>query len=78
MAIATGNLSELYLTLGEIEKAVEYARKSFEFSERTDSSRAKYHGYSELGEMLYQTGNLKESEDYFKRLESIQFKNQPK
>ncbi len=77
VAIATGDLSLLYMTLGDVAKSVDYARKSFEFSERADDIYAKMYGYGYLGYALHEAGELSNSEDYFRKLESIQAKSQP-
>lgn len=67
-----GNLSELYITLGEIDQAVVYARKSVDFAEHSGDILAKCFGYGALGDSLHQAGNLQESKDSFQKLESLQ------
>jgi tetratricopeptide (TPR) repeat protein len=76
--IAADNLSGLYLTLGEVGRAVEYAEQGVEFADRSEemfqditTSRAS------LANALHQAGRVDESEVLFREAESIQQEDPP-
>ncbi|MCK4817537.1 toll/interleukin-1 receptor domain-containing protein, partial [bacterium] len=69
-----GNLSELYLTLGDVKKAVKYARKGVEFADRSGESFEKMVYINGLANMLHQDGKLSEAKNLFHESEGIQKK----
>jgi len=72
-----GNLSELYLTLGEIDKAVEYARKSVE---RADNSKDEFERCSKrttLADALHNSSKSAEAKELFEEAEEMQKEIQP-
>ena len=72
-----GNLSELYLTLGEVKKTVDYAQQSVDFADQSGEWESKLFGLAPFAEALHQAGEFKESENVFHKLENHQKKNQP-
>lgn len=76
-ALNAGSLSQTYLALGWVKEAVDYARKSLEYAERSKGLRALCYGYTDSANAMHAVGNLKKSEGYFLRLESIQKEQQP-
>ncbi|MGA2091855.1 MAG: NACHT domain-containing protein [Sedimentisphaerales bacterium] len=77
VAASVSNLSQLYLILGEVEKAVEYGRKSVEYA---DKSRNEFHRMSKrvaLADALHQAGEIEQAGRLFEEAEGIQRKRQP-
>jgi tetratricopeptide (TPR) repeat protein len=71
-----GNLSELYLTLGEVKKAVEYGRRSVEYAEK---SRDEWRivPRTSLADALHQLGEVEQAKRLFKEAEEMQRNDQP-
>jgi tetratricopeptide (TPR) repeat protein len=72
-----GNLSELYVTLGEVQQAIEYARQSVDFA---DKSGDDFHCESKrttLADALHQAGKPGEAEKLFREAEAMQQQSQP-
>jgi tetratricopeptide (TPR) repeat protein len=76
-ASAAGNLSELYLTLGEVTEAVRYARQSVDFADRSEDGFQKYSKRTTLADALHQAGELAQAEEWFRKAEAMQGKRQP-
>ncbi|KAA3660091.1 MAG: hypothetical protein DWQ10_07490 [Calditrichaeota bacterium] len=76
-AVRAGNLSELFLTLGDVSRAVRFARQSVEFADRGGDEMLRKATRSRLADALHQDGDLSESEKYFRESEEIQKKWQP-
>ncbi len=76
-AILTGNLSELYLTIGEVGSAVKAALQSVEFADRSGDEFQKHNQREKLGNALHQSGKDSEARRLFRDAESIQKKSQP-
>ncbi len=76
-AINAGNLSELYLTLGDVEAAVSSARQSVEFADRSGDGFMKETMRTTLADALQQAGELAQAEDWFRQAEAMQGKRQP-
>jgi len=72
-----GNLSELYLTLGEVTEAVRYARQSVEFADRSKDWAQEFTKRTALADALHQTGELAQAEEWFRQAEAMQGKRQP-
>ncbi len=53
-----GNLSELNLTLGNVKDAVDYARQSVEYADRSGDGIQKHAQRENLGNSLHQSGEL--------------------
>ena len=76
-AIASGNLSELYLTIGDLSQALTYAQKSIELADRSDVGFQRLSKRTTLADVLYQMGRLPESEAALCEAEKIQKVERP-
>jgi tetratricopeptide (TPR) repeat protein len=72
-----GNLSELYLTLGEVAQAVEYARLSVEYADRSGDGFQRCGKRTTLADALHQAGELTEADRLFREAEQLQKEEQP-
>ncbi|UCE07881.1 MAG: hypothetical protein JSW07_07575, partial [bacterium] len=70
-AIIAGNLSELYLTLGDVTQAVAFGRQSVEFADKSGDEFWKEVTRSQIGNALHRIGNLSEGKKYFQESEKI-------
>jgi len=71
-AVAAGNLSELHLTMGEVAVAVDYARQSVDYVDRSGDWQMQIVGYTTLADALHQQGKLSEAEAAFIQAEGMQ------
>jgi tetratricopeptide (TPR) repeat protein len=76
-AIAVSNLSELYLTLGDIAAAVETAQQSVELADRSGDAFTRMANRTVLADALHQAGRLEEAAAAFAAAEAMQKKRQP-
>ena len=76
-AINAGNLSELYLTLGEMKQAVDYARQGVDFADLSGDGFQKVANCTTLADALHQAGETQEAESLFQKAETMQ-KKQPR
>lgn len=76
-ASAAGNLSELYLTLGEVSQAVASARQSVDFADRSGDGFTKEFLRASLADALHQSGELTEAQKLFREAEAMQKQRQP-
>ena len=76
-AISAGNLSELYLTLGNVEYALDYARKSVEYADSSGDTGQRIIKRTTLADALHQTGRIPEAEAAFVDAEEMQKEMQP-
>jgi tetratricopeptide (TPR) repeat protein len=76
-ARVAGNLSELYLTIGEMDNAVDYAQQSVDLADRSGDAGQRYSKRTTLADALHQAGTLKEAEEYFQKAEEMQKERQP-
>ncbi|NIM16069.1 MAG: TIR domain-containing protein [Candidatus Aminicenantes bacterium] len=76
-AKAAGNLSELALTLGQVEKAVEYARQCVTYSDRSDDEFRQMATRTILADALHHSGQLEDAEKLLIEAEEMQKKRQP-
>jgi tetratricopeptide (TPR) repeat protein len=72
-----GNLSELWLTLGEVAQAVAVARQSVEFADRSKNWQQRMGQRTRMANALHQAGKLSESEKFFRKAEQMQQEEQP-
>ena len=72
-----GNLSELYLTLGEVSQAVASARQSVDFADRSGDDFMKEGMRTALADALHQAGELAEAQKFFREAEAMQQQRQP-
>lgn len=70
-ARATGNLSELYLTLGNIAQAKKYAKKSIYLADKTPHTITCIDNRIYLANVLLQEGNISEAESLFRKAEKM-------
>jgi tetratricopeptide (TPR) repeat protein len=76
-ATTAGNLSELTLTLGEVDRAVSFGKQSVDLADRSgDAARRMIHRAT-LADALYQSGRLEESAEAFREAEDLQAEFQP-
>jgi tetratricopeptide (TPR) repeat protein len=76
-AISYGNLSELYLTLGDIDAAVAAARQSVDFADRSGEWFQRMGKRTTLADALHQSGDIDEAMRLFAEAERLQVKGQP-
>lgn len=76
-ATSAGNLSERYLTIGDLSQALTYARKSVEFADRSGDSIQQMGKRTTLADTLHQAGHLSEAEDAFREAEKMQKEREP-
>ena len=75
-AIGYGNLSELHLALGNIVQAIEAARQSVEFANRSGAWDRTMLSRTILADALHQSGTLTESSRLFQEAERLQTQSQ--
>jgi len=71
-----GNLSELYLTLGEVSQAVVSARQSVDFADRSGDGFQKESKRTALADALHQSGGIVEAHQLFREAEAMQQQRQ--
>ncbi len=71
-AISTGNLSELHLTLGDVQKAVDYGRQSVEYADKSGDGFMKEVTRTAWADALHQAGDVDKAEELFMEAENIQ------
>ncbi|MCH8872369.1 hypothetical protein IH824_06285 [candidate division KSB1 bacterium] len=76
-AVDAGNLSELFLMLGEVQQAVDTARPGVGFADRSGDAFEKWKQRYKLAGASHQIGKLDEAEILFKESEALQKNNQP-
>jgi tetratricopeptide (TPR) repeat protein len=76
-AIAADNLSQTYLTIGDISKALTYAQQSVSLADRSGDSMQPVKRRTALADALFHAGRLSESETILREAESMQEKALP-
>ncbi|MFL6197676.1 MAG: hypothetical protein ACJ76J_00730, partial [Thermoanaerobaculia bacterium] len=76
-AIRAGNLSELTLTLGEVERAVAFGKQSVDLAERSGDAFLRLAFRATLADALHQAGRWEESAEAFREAEALQEEWQP-
>jgi tetratricopeptide (TPR) repeat protein len=76
-ALNLGNLSELYLTLGEVAKAVAAAHQSVNYADRSEDDFEMLKQRCKLADALHQAGDLSAAEKLFREAEAMQQQRQP-
>jgi tetratricopeptide (TPR) repeat protein len=71
----SGNLSELNLIMGEIKLAVDYARQSINFADRSGDDSQSCDKRTTLADALHQAGELQETENLLRKAEAMQKKS---
>ncbi len=70
-ASGSANLSELHLTLGRIQNAIDYARNSVAFAQKSGVLFEKIKSHSRLANSLLQAGRIFEAENLFFEAEGL-------
>ncbi|HUV02859.1 MAG TPA: tetratricopeptide repeat protein [Desulfobacteria bacterium] len=76
-ARAADNLSQLYLTMGDVPQAMESARQSVDFADRSGDYINRGDRRSTLANALLYAGDIREAEKFFRENEKIQKENEP-
>jgi len=76
-AIDAGNLSELYLTSGDLAQAMETAQQSVDLADRSDDAFLRMGLRTTLADALHQASHLLEAEAAFREAEEMQKERQP-
>jgi len=76
-AAQASNLSELYLTLGQLPEAVKYGRQAVEYADRSGDGFEKESDRTTLANALHQSGQPEEALHWFEEAEAMQRKRQP-
>ncbi|MCP4219153.1 MAG: hypothetical protein GY765_31245, partial [bacterium] len=76
-AINASNLSEIYLTLGEVREAEKPARQGVEFADRSGHTFQRLARRADLADALHQAGKLEDAEALFMEVEEMQKERQP-
>lgn len=75
-ASAASTISELYLTLGDVNQALAYAEQSVQLADRSDGEFWKMTTRTTFADALHQAGRLAEAETMFCEAEAVQEKSQ--
>ena len=76
-AISAENLSELYLTTGDLAQALRFAKRGVEFADKSREWIEQRDNLTTLADALHQAGRLEEAEDLFRQAEAMQEERQP-
>jgi tetratricopeptide (TPR) repeat protein len=76
-AAAAGNLSECYLTIGDLQKALDYAAQSIELADKYRGSFQRILNRAAMADALHQAGRLLEAENVFCEAEQIHKEQEP-
>ncbi len=76
-AIGTSNLSGLWLTLGDINKSIDFAKQGVGFSDQSDEWEQRRARRTDLAFALHQSGEPDKAESLFQEAEAIQKKREP-
>jgi len=74
-AISAGNLSELYLIIGDISHAREYATQSVDLADRSGDAFQRMSKRTTLADALHQAGSQSDAESLFREAEEMQKEN---
>ena len=76
-AINAGNLSEFYLTIGDIALALKYANQSVDLADKSGDAFQRMGMRTTLADALHQAGSQSEAESLFREAEEMQKEDQP-
>jgi len=76
-AIQAGNLSELFLTRGDLARAEEFARRSVDYADRSGNAFQRMAMRTALADALHQAGRTAEGSALFREAEGLQAERQP-
>ena len=72
------NLSELYLTMGDLRMALDYGKQSVAFADESGDEFWRIVGRTALADVMCRNGEIAGAENLFKEAELMQIKWQPK
>jgi tetratricopeptide (TPR) repeat protein len=75
-ATVANNLSELHLIMGKVAKALDYAKKSVEYADRSGDPFERMSDKTNLADVLHQAGRQSEAEAAFIESEGMQKESQ--
>ncbi len=67
-----GTLSDIYLTLGDVNRAIDFAKRSMDFADYYDDDFKKVVSRTDLANALHQAGQIAEAERLFNESEELQ------
>ena len=76
-AVEASNLSELYLTLGDVAAAVRVGEQAVELCDRSGDSFRRVANRAKVADALHQTARLQASQLAFREAEALQAERQP-
>jgi tetratricopeptide (TPR) repeat protein len=76
-AMTVGNLSELFLTLGDVKEGITYAEQSVEFADKSGDDFEMESDRTTLADAFHQGGRSKDAKSFFTEAEEMQKKRQP-
>ena len=76
-AIAASNLSEFYLTMGDLWQALEFAQQGVDLADKSGNQTQRYFGRTTLATALHQTRETKRAEALFHEAEAMQKEDPP-
>ena len=76
-ATAAGNLSELYVTLGDLAHALDYAQQAVNLADESSDAFLRMGGRAQQADSVHQAGRLGEAENLFREAEKMQKERQP-
>jgi tetratricopeptide (TPR) repeat protein len=71
------NVSEIYLTSGDLTQALEYAQQGVDLADRSGDAFIRMYNRTTLADALHQAGRLEEAEATFREAKEIQRERQP-
>ncbi len=76
-SVDAGNVSELYLTLGQVGKAMEFAKRAVEYADKSGDEFQRMSKRTSYGDALCQGGDVKRAKELFEEAERMQAEWQP-
>lgn len=76
-AISANNLSELYLTIGDLAESVIYGEQCVELADKSEDAFWRFASRTALADALHQSGMIEKAEELFKSAEDIQKEDTP-
>jgi len=76
-SISASNISDLYLTLGDLTQALHYAEQCIALADRSGGWSIRMMMRTTLADVLHQMGRLEEAADSFHEAEQMQKEDQP-
>ncbi len=76
-ARGASSLSELHLTMGEVEKALDYGWQSVDSADRSGDAFTRMAMRTTLADAVHQAGNIEEAQAAFREAEKMQKERQP-